>query len=68
MLVRVGTGMLDDAVGFEQARDAVTVDAIGQGLGIVAALAAVWVIWHSSERQEARASAMRATGALPAGG
>jgi Domain of unknown function (DUF4328) len=65
-LVRIGTGMLDGATGFDEARDAVTVDAIGQGLGIVAALAAIWVIWHSTERQDARASAMRAADALPA--
>jgi Domain of unknown function (DUF4328) len=65
-LIRIGTGMLDDAAGFEQARDAVTVDAIGQGLAIFAAVAAIWVIWRSSERQEARASAMRAAQVQPA--
>jgi Domain of unknown function (DUF4328) len=65
-LIRIGTGMLDGAAGLEQTRDAVTVDAIGQGLAIFAALAAIWVIRRSSERQEARASALRAAGVLPA--
>jgi adhesin HecA-like repeat protein len=65
-LIRIGASMLDNAAGFAEARDAVTVDAIGQGLTIVAALAAIWGIRRSTERQEARASALRAAGVLPA--
>jgi eukaryotic-like serine/threonine-protein kinase len=65
-LIRLGTTQLGNATGFEEARNAVIVDALGQGITAVAALAAIWVIRHSTDRQEARASALRGAGALPA--
>jgi len=64
-LVRLGTSMLGNAAGFEDARDAVIVDALGQALMVAAALAAIWVIRHSTQRQETRASALREAGVLP---